>query len=53
MFSEKFVFSQLVSFLDRSLFNRIVRKYGGDRYIKYFGMLKPVAGADVRIAFQP
>lgn len=36
MFSEKFVFSQLVSFLDRSLFNRIVRKYGGDRYIKYF-----------------
>ena len=36
MFSDKFVFSQLVSFLDRSLFNRVVAKYGGDRYVKHF-----------------
>ena len=36
MFSEQFVFSQLVSFLDRSKFNRIVQKYGGDRYVKHF-----------------
>ncbi len=36
MFSEQFVFSQLVSFLDRSKFNRIAQKYGGDRYVKHF-----------------
>lgn len=36
MFQDKFVFTQLTSFLNRSLFNRIVNKYGGDKYVKYF-----------------
>lgn len=36
MFRDQYVFSQLVSFLDRSKFNRIVQKYGGDRYVKHF-----------------
>lgn len=36
MNKEKYVFSQLVSFLDRSKFNRIVAKYDGDKYVKHF-----------------
>lgn len=32
----KYVFAQLVSFLDRSKFNRIVKKYDGDKYVKSF-----------------
>lgn len=36
MFQDKYVFAQLVSFLDRSKFNRIVSKYGGDKYVKHF-----------------
>ena len=35
MFSDKFVFAQLVAFLDRNKFNRIVAKYNGDRYVKH------------------
>lgn len=36
MHKDKFVFAQLVSFLDRSKFNRIVSQYGGDKYVKHF-----------------
>ena len=36
MYKDKFVFSQLVSFLDRNKFNYIVRKYNGDKYVKHF-----------------
>ncbi|MDH6355374.1 hypothetical protein M2132_001715 [Dysgonomonas sp. PH5-45] len=36
MFQDKFVFAQLVAFLNRSKFNRIVAKYGGDKYVKHF-----------------
>ena len=36
MNKDKYVFAQLVQFLDRSKFNRIVAKYQGDRYIKSF-----------------
>ncbi len=36
MFQDKYVFAQLVSFLNRSKFNRIVAKYGGDKYVKHF-----------------
>jgi FOG: Transposase and inactivated derivatives len=36
MFQDKFVFSQLVSFLDRNHFNYLVRKYVGDKYVKHF-----------------
>lgn len=36
MFQDKYVFSQLVSYLNRSKFNRLVAKYNGDRYVKHF-----------------
>lgn len=36
MNKDKYVFSQLTSFLDRSLFNDYVRKYHGDKYVKSF-----------------
>ena len=36
MNKDKYVFSLLSSFLDRSKFNRIAAKYNGDRYIKSF-----------------
>ena len=36
MHKDKFVFAQLISFLDRNKFNFIVRKYEGDKYVKHF-----------------
>ncbi|MDR0825275.1 MAG: IS4 family transposase [Prevotella sp.] len=36
MHKDKFVFAQLISFLDRNKFNRIVAKYSGDKYVKHF-----------------
>ena len=36
MYSIKYVFSQITSFLDRSKFNRLVAKYNGDSYVKSF-----------------
>lgn len=33
---DKYVLAQLVSFLDRFKFNRIVKKYDGDKYVKTF-----------------
>ena len=36
MNKDKYVFAQLVSFLDRDKFNNIVRKYQSDKYIKSF-----------------
>lgn len=36
MYQDKYVFSQVVGFLNRSKFNRIVDKYTGDRYIKSY-----------------
>jgi hypothetical protein len=36
MHKDKFIFAQLASFLDRSKFNRLVAKYGGDKYIKSY-----------------
>lgn len=36
MHQDKFVFAQLVSFLNRSHFNYLVRKYEGDKYVKFF-----------------
>ena len=36
MNKDKFVFAQLVEFLDRNHFNYLVRKYLGDKYIKFF-----------------
>ena len=36
MHKDKYVFAQLVSFLDRNKFNYIVRKYEGDKYVKHF-----------------
>ena len=36
MHKDKYVFAQLVEFLDRNHSNYLVRKYLGDRYIKSF-----------------
>ena len=36
MYSIKYVFSQITSFLARSKFNRLVAKYNGDSYVKSF-----------------
>ncbi len=36
MHKDKYIFAQLVSFLNRSKFNRIVQKYDGDKYVKSF-----------------
>ena len=36
MHKDKYVFAQLVEFIDRIHFNYLVRKYLGDRYIKSF-----------------
>ena len=36
MHKGKYVFPQLLDFLDRNHFNYLVRKYGGDRYVKDF-----------------
>lgn len=36
MYNVKYVFSQLVTFMNRSKFNRIVEKYNGNRYVKHF-----------------
>ena len=35
MYQDKFVFSQLASFLNRSKFNRLAAKYDGDKYVKH------------------
>lgn len=36
MNKSKYVFAQIVEFLDNDRFRRIVAKYGGDRYVKHF-----------------
>ncbi len=36
MHKDKYVFAQLVEFLDRNHFNFLARKYQGDRYVKSF-----------------
>ncbi|MBW4762093.1 DUF4372 domain-containing protein [Prevotella melaninogenica] len=36
MHKDKYIFAQLVSFLDRNHFNYLVRKYGGDKYVRFF-----------------
>ena len=36
MNQDKYVFAQIVQFLDCNHFNYLVRKYQGDRYIKHY-----------------
>ena len=36
MNKEKYVFAQLISFLNEDKFCRIVNKYQGNRYVKHF-----------------
>ena len=38
----KYVFSQLLDFLDRNDFNYLVRKYEGDKYVKQFTLENPL-----------
>ena len=40
MFQDKYVFSQLTAFLNRTQFNNYVRKYDGNRYVKQFHLLE-------------
>ena len=46
MFQDKYVFSQLAAFLNRTQFNNYVRKYDGNRYVKHF-LLESDARDDV------
>ena len=36
MNQDKYVFAQIVEFLNRSKFNRLITKYQGDRYVKHY-----------------
>lgn len=36
MLKDKYVFAQMISYLNRNKFNRIVEKYDGDYYVKHF-----------------
>jgi len=36
MNQNKYIFAQLVAFLDRNHFNYLARKYSGNRYVKHF-----------------
>ena len=42
MFQDKYVFSQLTAFLNRTQFNNYVRKYNGNRYVKHFTRLNQI-----------
>ena len=46
MFQDKYVFAQLTAFLNRTQFNNYVRKYDGNRYVKYFTCWESVAMSD-------
>lgn len=39
----KYVFSQLLDFLDRNDFNYLTRKYEGDKHVKRFTRYNPLA----------
>ena len=52
MFQDKFVFAQLVAFLDRSKFNRIVAKYNGDPLCQTLDLLESIHCNDVRTTLQ-
>lgn len=43
MHKGKYVFSQLLDFLDRNAFNYLTRKYDGDRYVKQFSCWNQLA----------
>lgn|GEM_PF-3245540 len=47
MFQDKFIFSQLSSFLDRNHFNYLVRKYSGNKYVKHFTCWDQALSPDV------
>lgn len=36
MFTGKYIFAQLVEFLQQRIFDAIVNKYDGNRYVKHF-----------------
>ena len=49
----KYIFAQRIEFLPQRIFDRIVMKYEGNKYVKHFHMLEPVARHDVRAMEQP
>lgn len=42
IFQDKYVFTQLIAFLNRTQFNKDVRKYDGNRHMKYFTCWNPI-----------
>ena len=47
MNKNKYVFAQLVEFLDKDKFRHLVDKYNGNRYVKSFTCLEPTSCTDV------
>ena len=52
MHKDKFVFAQMVEFLNSFKFLRIVKKYDGNRYVKHFTCLESALDLDVWAALQ-
>ena len=46
MHKDKYVFAQLVQFMDRNHFNYLVRKYEGDKYVKSYSCWNLTFGQD-------
>ena len=44
MNNDKYVFAQMVEFLNNDKFRRVVTKYGGDHYVKHFKELNDSNG---------
>ncbi len=45
---DKYVYAQITVFFDWCKFNRIVAKYGGDRYVKTLHLLESASGDGIR-----
>lgn len=48
MNKDKYVFAQMVEFLDNYKFLRIVKKYDGNKYVKHFYLLESTSYFDIR-----
>ena len=47
MNKDKYVFSQLLEFLDYDKFRHLVDKYDGNKYVKYLTLLESTSSSDV------
>ncbi|WP_289684952.1 DUF4372 domain-containing protein [Paramuribaculum intestinale] len=48
MLKDKYVFAQLVKFLDNDKFRHLVDKYDGDKYVKSYTCWNQLTYADVQ-----